>query len=87
MENYKDQINRINKLIASHSWLSKNEAKVLLVMMYASGSKSLGLSGDQLSKFMKNSLDRICLDKKENLQEYLTKIKEKFPNNQLLLNE
>ena len=39
----KSPINRIYRLIASHAWMTENEAKVLLVLMYASGTKSLGL--------------------------------------------
>ena len=33
---------------------------------------------------MENSLEKMCSDNKENLQEYLLKIKDKFPNNELL---
>ena len=39
----KSTLDRIYRLIASHAWMTENEAKVLLVMMYASGTKSLGL--------------------------------------------
>ena len=80
----KSPLDRIYRLIASHAWMTENEAKVLLVMMYASGTKSLGLDGEGLNKFMERSLEKMCLDKKENLQEYLLKIKDKFPNNELL---
>ena len=84
MSESKSPLERIYRLIASHAWMTENEAKVLLVMMYASGTKSLGLEGKDLSKFMEKSLDKLCSDNKENLQEYLLKIKEKFPNNELL---
>jgi len=77
-------LNKIYRLIASHSWMTENEAKVLLVMMYASGTKSLGLEGAGLNQFMERSLEKMCSDNKENLQEYILKIKEKFPNNELL---
>ena len=80
----KSPLDRIYRLIASHTWMTENEAKVLLVMMYASGTKSLGLEGKGLNQFMENSLEKMCLDNKENLQEYLLKIKDKFPNNELL---
>ena len=80
----KSPLDRIYRLIASHSWMTENEAKVLLVMMYASGTKSLGLEGKGLNQFMENSLEKMCSDNKENLQEYLLKIKDKFPNNELL---
>ena len=80
----KSPLDRIYRLIASHSWMTENEAKVLLVMMYASGTKSLGLKGNGLNKFMDTSLEKMCLDKKENLEEYLFQIKDKFPNNELL---
>ncbi len=80
----KSPLDRIYRLIASHAWMTENEAKVLLVMMYASGTKSLGLEGEDLNKFMERSLEKMCLDNKENLQEYLLKIKNKFPNNELL---
>ena len=77
-------LERVYRLIASHAWLTENEAKVLLVMMYASGTKSLGLEGKDLNKFMENSLEKMCSDNKENLQQFLFKIKDKFPNNELL---
>ena len=84
MSESKSPLDRIYRLIASHAWMSENEAKVLLVMMYASGTKSLGLEGKGLNQFMEGSLEKMCADKKENLQEYLLKIKDKFPNNELL---
>ena len=77
-------LERIYRLIASNAWMTENEAKVLLVMMYASGTKSLGLKGKGLSQFMQKLLEKICSDNKENLQEYLLKIKDKSPNNELL---
>ena len=80
----KSPLDRIYRLIASHAWMTENEAKVLLVMMYASGTKSLGLEGNGLNQFMERSLEKMCSDNKENLQEYLLKIKDKFPNNELL---
>ena len=84
MSENKSPLNRIYRLLASHPWMTENEAKVLLVMMYASGTKSLGLEGKGLNQFMENSLEKMCSDNKENLQEYLLKIKDKFPNNELL---
>ena len=84
MSESKSPLDRIYRLIASHAWMSENEAKVLLVMMYASGTKSLGLEGKGLNQFMERSLEKMCSDNKENLQEYLLKIKDKFPNNELL---
>ena len=87
MSERKSPLDRIYRLIASHAWMTENEAKVLLVMMYASGTKSLGLDGEGLNKFMEKSLEKMCLDNKENLQEYLLKIKDKFPNNELLLED
>ena len=42
MSESKSPLDRIYRLIASHAWMTENEAKVLLVMMYASGTKSLG---------------------------------------------
>ena len=83
----KSPLDRIYRLIASHAWMTENEAKVLLVMMYASGTKSLGLEGKGLNQFMENSLEKMCSDNKENLQEYLLKIKDKFPNNELLFED
>ena len=80
----KSLLDRIYRLIASHAWMSENEAKALLVMMYASGTKSLGLDGKGLNQFMERSLEKMCSDNKENLQEYLLKIKDRFPNNELL---
>ena len=80
----KSPLDRIYGLIASHDWMTEKEAKVLLVMMYASGTKSLGLEGKGLNQFMEKSLENMCSDNKENLQEYLLKIKDKFPNNELL---
>ena len=84
MSESKSPLDRIYRLIASHAWMTESEAKVLLVMMYASGTKSLGLEGKGLNQFMENSLEKMCSDNKENLQEYLLKIKDKFPNNELL---
>ncbi len=84
MSKSKSPLDRIYRLIASHSWMTEKEAKVLLVMMYASGTKSLGLEGKGLNQFMERSLEKMCSDNKENLQEYLLKIKDKFPNNELL---
>ena len=84
MSESKSPLDRIYRLIASHAWMTENEAKVLLVMMYASGTKSLGLEGKGLNQFMENSLEKMCSDNKANLQEYLLKIKDKFPNNELL---
>ena len=84
MSDSKSPLDRIYRLIASHAWMSEKEAKVLLVMMYASGTKSLGLEGKGLNQFMESSLEKMCSDNKENLQEYLLKIKDKFPNNELL---
>ena len=80
----KSPLDRIYRLIASHSWMTEKEAKVLLVMMYASGTKSLCLEGKGLNQFMESSLENMCSDNKENLQEYLLKIRTKFPNNELL---
>ena len=80
----KSPLDIIYKLIVSYAWMTEKESKVLLVMMYASGTKSLGLEGKGLNQFMERSLEKMCLDKKENLQEYLLKIKDKFPNNELL---
>ena len=84
MSESKSPLDRIYRLIASHAWMTENEAKVLLVMMYASGTKTLGLEGKGLNQFMESSLEKMCSDKKENLQEYLLKIRTKFPNNELL---
>ena len=84
MSESKSPLERIYRLIASHAWMTENEAKVLLVMMYATGTKSLGLEGKGLNQFMERSLENLCSDNKENLQEYLLKIKDKFPNNELL---
>ncbi len=87
MSESKSPVERIYRLIASHAWMTEEEAKVLLVMMYASGTKSLGLEGKGLNQFMEKSLEKMCADNKENLQEYLLKIKNKFPNNELLSEE
>ena len=87
MPESKSPLDRIYRLIASHAWMSEKEAQVLLVMMYASGTKSLGLEGKGLNQFMENSLEKMCSDSKENLQDYLLKIKDKFPNNELLSGE
>ena len=84
MSETKSLLDKVYRLIASHSWMSENEAKVLLVMMYASGTKSLGLEGKGLNQFMERSLEKMCSGNKENLQEYLLKLKDKFPNNELL---
>ena len=84
MSESKIPLDRIYRLIASHAWMTENEAKVLLVMMYASGTRTLGLEGKGLNQFMERSLEKMCSDNKENLQEYLLKIKDKFPNNELL---
>ena len=51
MSESKSPLDRIYRLIASHAWMTENEAKVLLVM-YASGTKSLGLEGKGLNQFM-----------------------------------
>ena len=80
----KSSLYRIYRLIASYAWMTKREAKLLLVMMYASGTKSLDLEDKDLNKFMELSLERIFANSKENLQEYILKIKDKFPNNELL---
>ena len=58
--------------------------KVSSVMMYASVYKSFGLVCKGLNQFMKWSLEKMYSDNKENLKEYLLKIKDKFPNNELL---
>ena len=84
MSEIKSLLERTYRLIASHAWMTENEAKVLLVMMYASGTKTLGLKGKVLNLFMESSLEKMCLDNKENLQKYLLKIQDKFPNNELL---
>ena len=84
MSKNKSPLERIYRLIASHSWMTENEAKALLLMIYASGTKSLGLEGEGLNKFMERSLEKMCTDTKKNLQEYLLRIKDKFPNNELL---
>ena len=84
MSESKSPLDRIYRLIASHAWMNEKEAKALLVIMYASGTKSLGLEGKDLNQFMENSLEKMCSDNKENLQDYLLKIKDKFPNNELL---
>ncbi len=57
--------------------------KVLLVIMYASALNSLGLEGKTLNQFMEISLEKICSDNKQNIEEDLFKIKEKFPKNEL----
>ncbi len=83
----KSPLDKIYRLIASHAWMTENEAQVLLVMMYASGTKSIGLESKGLNQFMESSLEKMCSDSKENLQAYLSKIKDKFPNNELLYEE
>ena len=80
----KSSLYRIYRLIASHTWITESEVKVLLVIMHASGIKSLDLEDKDLNKFMERSLEKMCSDSKENLQEYILKIKDKFPNNELL---
>lgn len=80
----KSSLYRIYRLIASHTWITESEVKVLLVIMHASGIKSLDLEDKDLNKFMERSLGKMCKDSKENLQEYILKIKDKFPNNELL---
>ena len=80
----KSSLYRIYRLIASHTWITESEVKVLLVIMHASGIKSLDLEDKDLNKFMERSLEKMCADSKENLQEYILKIKDKFPNNELL---
>ena len=77
-------IYRIYRLIASHALKTEREAKVPLVMMYASGTKSLDLEDKDLKKFMERSLEKMRANSKANLQEYILKIKDKFPNNELL---
>ena len=59
MSESKSPLDRIYRLIASHAWMTENEAKVLLVMMYASGTKSLGLEGKGLNQFMERSLETV----------------------------
>ena len=51
MTKYKSSLDTIYRLIASHIWKTENDAKVLLVMMHASGMKSLGLEGKNLNQF------------------------------------
>ena len=80
----KSPLDRIHRLITSHPWMSEKEAKVLLVMMYATGTKSLGLEGKGLNQFMERSLEKMCSDKKENIKDYFSKIKVKYPQNELL---
>ena len=80
----KSLLDRIYRLIGSHAWITENEAKIFLVIIYAKGTKSLRLEGNDLYQFMERSLEKMCSDNKENLQEYLLKIKDKFPNNELL---
>ena len=84
MSNKKSPLERIYRLKASHACTSEKEAKVSFVMMYASGAKSLGLEDEGSKQFMERSLDEMCSDNKENLKEYLLKIKDKFPYNELL---
>ena len=83
----KSSLYRIYRLIASHTWITESEVKVLLVIMHASGIKSLDLEDKDLNKFMERSLEKMCADSKENLQEYILKIKDKSPNNELLLQD
>ena len=83
----KSSLCRIYRLIASHTWITESEVKLLLVIMHASGIKSLDLEDKDLNKFMERSLGKMCNDSKENLQEYILKIKDKFPNNELLLQD
>ena len=51
MTENKSSLDRIYRLIASHVWMTENDAKVLLVMMYPSGTKSLGFEGKSLNQF------------------------------------
>ena len=82
----KSPLDSIYRLIASHSWMSEREAKVSLVMMYALGTKSLGLEYKSLNKFMERSLGKkMCSDNKENLKEYLFKVKINFPTKNYFL--
>ena len=54
-------------------------------MIYSSGTKSLGLEGKGLKPILENSLQKNKYsNKKDNSQEYLLKIKDKYPNNDLL---
>ena len=62
MSESKSPLDRIYRLIASHAWMTENEAKVLLVMMHASATKSLGLEGKGLNQFMERSLEKMCYD-------------------------
>ena len=56
-------------------------------MMYASVYKSFGLVCKGLNQFMECSLEKMYSDNKENLKEYLLKIKDKFPKNKLLFED
>ena len=55
--------------------------------MYASVYKSFGLVCKGLNQFMECSLEKMYSDNKENLKEYLLKIKDKFPKNKLLFED
>ena len=79
----KSPLNRIFRLPASHTWMTENKAKVLLIML----NNSLRLEVRGLNKFIERSLENICSDKKDNLQEYLLKINDKFSNNELFYEE
>ena len=84
MSESKSPLDRIYRLIASQASMNENEGNSLLVMMYVSIRKSLGLEVKGLNQFMEGAIKKICSDKKVNLQEYLLKIKDKFLNCELL---
>ena len=42
--------------------MTKIEAKVLLVMLFASGPKKLVLVGYDLNQYMESSLEKMCSD-------------------------
>ena len=55
--------------------------------MYASVTKSFRLEWKGLNQFIERSLEKLFSVKKENLKGYLLKIKDKFPNKELLFED
>lgn len=77
-----NRIDRIQQLRDSHSWLTEEEARFILMTRYWTFTRDLNLAGDTLSAAMSNCVLIYTRLPEEDMRNLLSRVKEAFANNQ-----
>ena len=73
---------RIEQLQDSHSWLTEEEARFILMTRYFTFTRDLKLTGDTLRSAMDNCVLIYTRLPEEDMRSLLSRVKEAFANNQ-----